>query len=89
MVSQLPLTTNEEFEATVEAAKAAFPSWRSTPVTARQRIMLKLQELIRRDTVRNCSFSRVVKKTKVRSLPFLAWDSVDQIFELARIDCVG
>ncbi|XP_065870140.1 methylmalonate-semialdehyde dehydrogenase [acylating], mitochondrial isoform X4 [Euphorbia lathyris] len=49
VVSQVPLTTNEEFKAAVSAAKQAFPSWRSTPVTTRQRMMLKLQELIRRD----------------------------------------
>ncbi|KAI6701602.1 hypothetical protein NL676_015926 [Syzygium grande] len=49
VVSQLPLTTNEEFKAAVHAAKKAFPSWRNTPVTTRQRIMFKLQQLIRRD----------------------------------------
>ncbi|KAK8518918.1 hypothetical protein V6N13_017819 [Hibiscus sabdariffa] len=49
VVSQVPLTTNEEFKAAVAAAKQAFPSWRNTPITTRQRIMLKLQELIRRD----------------------------------------
>lgn len=51
VVSQLPLTTNEEFKAAVHAAKKAFPSWRNTPVTTRQRIMFKLQQLIRRDIV--------------------------------------
>ncbi|KAH7835667.1 hypothetical protein Vadar_028567 [Vaccinium darrowii] len=50
VVSQVPLTTNEEFKAAVSAAKQAFPSWRNTPITTRQRIMLKLQELMRRDT---------------------------------------
>ncbi|KAK1299780.1 hypothetical protein QJS10_CPB13g00268 [Acorus calamus] len=49
VVSRVPLTTNEEFRAAVAAAKRAFPSWRNTPVTSRQRVMLKLQELIRRD----------------------------------------
>ncbi|KAI5669729.1 hypothetical protein M9H77_19582 [Catharanthus roseus] len=49
VVSQVPLTTYEEFEAAVEAAKQAFPAWRNTPVTVRQRIMFKFQELIRRD----------------------------------------
>ncbi|XP_068656048.1 methylmalonate-semialdehyde dehydrogenase [acylating], mitochondrial [Aristolochia californica] len=49
VVSQVPLTTNEEFKSAVEAAKKAFPSWKNTPVTTRQRIMLKFQELIRRD----------------------------------------
>ncbi|KAK9942949.1 hypothetical protein M0R45_008589 [Rubus argutus] len=49
VVSQVPLTTNEEFKAAVSAAKQAFQSWRNTPVTTRQRVMFKLQELIRRD----------------------------------------
>ncbi|XP_075674061.1 methylmalonate-semialdehyde dehydrogenase [acylating], mitochondrial [Castanea sativa] len=49
VVSQVPLTTNEEFKAAVSSAKQAFLSWRNTPVTTRQRIMFKLQELIRRD----------------------------------------
>ena len=51
MVSQVPLTTNEEFKAVVSSAKKAFQTWRYTPVTTRQRVMLKLQELIRRDIV--------------------------------------
>lgn len=49
VVSQVPLTTNEEFRAAVFAAKRAFPQWRDTPITTRQRIMFKFQELIRRD----------------------------------------
>ncbi|KAJ1434893.1 Methylmalonate-semialdehyde dehydrogenase [Sesbania bispinosa] len=49
VVSQVPLTTDEEFKAAVFSAKRAFSSWRNTPVTTRQRIMFKFQELIRRD----------------------------------------
>ncbi|KAK9285150.1 hypothetical protein L1049_024335 [Liquidambar formosana] len=49
VVSQVPLTTYEEFKAAVSAAKQAYPSWRNTPVTTRQRIMFKLYELILRD----------------------------------------
>ncbi|KAL3693462.1 hypothetical protein R1sor_007113 [Riccia sorocarpa] len=49
VVSKLPLSTSHEFEAAVNAAKEAFPKWRSTPVTTRQRVMFKLQQLIRRD----------------------------------------
>ncbi|EPS64202.1 hypothetical protein M569_10579, partial [Genlisea aurea] len=49
VVSQVPLTTRDEFKAAVSAAKEAFPSWRNTPVTTRQRVMLKLQELIRKN----------------------------------------
>lgn len=51
MVSQVPLTTSEEFKSAVFAAKEAFPSWRNTPITARQRIMFKFQELIRKNMV--------------------------------------
>ncbi|KAH9712657.1 methylmalonate-semialdehyde dehydrogenase (acylating) [Citrus sinensis] len=49
VVSQVPLTTYEEFKDAVDAAKLAFPAWKNTPVATRQRIMFKLQELIRRD----------------------------------------
>ncbi|RZS11007.1 hypothetical protein BHM03_00042285, partial [Ensete ventricosum] len=49
VVSRVPLTTSEEFKAAVGAAKSAFPQWRNVPLTTRQRIMFKLQELIRRD----------------------------------------
>lgn len=47
----MPLTTKEEFKSAVSAAKEAFPSWRNTPITTRQRVMLKLQELIRKNMV--------------------------------------
>ncbi|KAJ7946798.1 Methylmalonate-semialdehyde dehydrogenase [Quillaja saponaria] len=49
VVSQVPITTNEELKAAVFAAKRAFSLWRNTPITTRQRIMFKFQELIRRD----------------------------------------
>ncbi|KAL8060869.1 hypothetical protein ABFS82_02G052600 [Erythranthe guttata] len=49
VVSQVPLTTREEFNSAVSAAKEAFPSWRNTPITTRQRIMFKLQDLIRKN----------------------------------------
>ncbi|XP_021838775.1 methylmalonate-semialdehyde dehydrogenase [acylating], mitochondrial-like isoform X1 [Spinacia oleracea] len=49
VVSQVPSTTYEEFKAAVMSAKEAFPSWKNTPVFSRQRMMMKLQELIHRD----------------------------------------
>lgn len=51
VVSRIPLTTADEFRAAVDAARAAVPGWRNTPVTARQRIMFKYQELIRANMV--------------------------------------
>ncbi|XP_060676473.1 methylmalonate-semialdehyde dehydrogenase [acylating], mitochondrial [Ziziphus jujuba] len=49
VVSQVPLTTIEEFKTAIFSAKRSFPLWRNTPITTRQRIMFKFQELIRRD----------------------------------------
>ncbi|KAL5556598.1 hypothetical protein UlMin_038834 [Ulmus minor] len=49
VVSQVPISTYEEFKAAVSSAKQAFPLWKNTPITTRQRIMFKFQELIRRD----------------------------------------
>ncbi|GAB4815988.1 hypothetical protein N2152v2_003034 [Parachlorella kessleri] len=46
VVSLVPETTPEEFNAAVQAAKDAFPKWRATPVPTRVRVMLKLQQLI-------------------------------------------
>ena len=48
----MPLATNSEFEEAVKAAKDAFPAWKRTPVPHRQRVMLKLQQLIRENMVR-------------------------------------
>lgn len=45
-MSRLPQCTPGEFEAAVAAAKAAFPAWRGTPVSARARVMFRLQHLI-------------------------------------------
>eukprot|EP00696_Hemimastix_kukwesjijk_P004495 gnl/Hemi2/15554_TR5229_c0_g1_i1.p1 gnl/Hemi2/15554_TR5229_c0_g1~~gnl/Hemi2/15554_TR5229_c0_g1_i1.p1 ORF type:complete len:550 (+),score=212.95 gnl/Hemi2/15554_TR5229_c0_g1_i1:52-1650(+) len=45
-VTQVPLTTLEEMNQAVQAAQAAFPGWRNTPVPSRQRILSDLQRLI-------------------------------------------
>lgn len=42
VVSLLPLTTVVEFKAAALAARQAFFSWRNTPVTMRQLVVLKL-----------------------------------------------
>lgn len=51
VVSRVPLCTASELNEAVSAAKEAFPKWRNTPVPMRARVMLKLQEFIRRDMV--------------------------------------
>lgn len=49
VLGMLPETTPDEFEAAVASSKEAFKSWSTTPVPSRARVMLKFQQLIRRD----------------------------------------
>ena len=47
VIAKVPQTTEDEINQAVAAAKAAFQTWRKTPITARARIFLKYQALIR------------------------------------------
>lgn len=47
VVSRLPETTGEEFNAAMQSSAEAFPGWKRTPVSTRARVMFKLQQLIR------------------------------------------
>ena len=47
VLGQVPFATAQEVNAAIAAAQNAFASWRQTPIQARMRIMLKLQDLIR------------------------------------------
>ena len=46
VLGQVPFATTEEVNAAIAAAQNALASWRQTPIQARMRIMLKLQDLI-------------------------------------------
>ncbi|WP_069384498.1 CoA-acylating methylmalonate-semialdehyde dehydrogenase [Halomonas caseinilytica] len=50
VVARVPFCTIEEVDRAVASAKEAFKSWRKVPLAKRQRIMLKLQALIREHT---------------------------------------
>lgn len=50
VVARVPFCTAEEVDRAVASAKEAFKSWRKVPLAKRQRIMLKLQALIREHT---------------------------------------
>ncbi|MBW6390026.1 CoA-acylating methylmalonate-semialdehyde dehydrogenase [Billgrantia antri] len=50
VVARVPFCSAEEVDRAVASAKAAFKEWRKTPLAKRQRIMLKLQALIREHT---------------------------------------
>ncbi|MCU4535703.1 CoA-acylating methylmalonate-semialdehyde dehydrogenase [Acinetobacter bereziniae] len=47
VLGRVPMATLEEVDAAIAAAQEAFKTWRLTPIQARMRIMLKLQDLIR------------------------------------------
>jgi len=45
-IAKVPISTKEEIDAAVEAAKAAFPDWRRTTPLARSRCLFRLKELL-------------------------------------------
>jgi len=47
VLAQVPYATDAEIDAAVASAKAAYKTWKTTPIAARARIMLKLQALVR------------------------------------------
>ncbi|MDF3936366.1 CoA-acylating methylmalonate-semialdehyde dehydrogenase [Pseudomonas citronellolis] len=47
VLARVPFATAEEIERAVASAKAAFKTWKKTPIGARARIFLKYQQLIR------------------------------------------
>ena len=48
VMKQVPCTTTEEMNAAVASAKEAFKTWGKTSVMARQSVMFKYQELIKK-----------------------------------------
>jgi len=46
VIARVPISTKEEIDMAVEAAKAAFPDWRRTTPLARSRCLFRLKELM-------------------------------------------
>jgi malonate-semialdehyde dehydrogenase (acetylating)/methylmalonate-semialdehyde dehydrogenase len=46
VIARTPLSTAEDLDAAVAAAKKAFPAWRDTPAVARARALFKFRELL-------------------------------------------
>jgi malonate-semialdehyde dehydrogenase (acetylating)/methylmalonate-semialdehyde dehydrogenase len=46
VIAQCPISTKEEFDLGVEAAKEAYPDWRRTTPLARSRMLFRLKELM-------------------------------------------
>jgi len=45
-IARVPISTKDEIDAAVEAAKEAFPDWRRTTPVARARCLFRLKELL-------------------------------------------
>jgi malonate-semialdehyde dehydrogenase (acetylating)/methylmalonate-semialdehyde dehydrogenase len=52
VLAQVPFATDDEINAAVASAKAAYKTWKNTPIAARARVMLKLQALVREHMTR-------------------------------------
>ncbi|WP_155632107.1 aldehyde dehydrogenase family protein, partial [Burkholderia vietnamiensis] len=51
-IGRVPYATPDEVDAAIAAAQRAFQTWKTTSIGARLRIMLKFQELVRRNLER-------------------------------------
>jgi malonate-semialdehyde dehydrogenase (acetylating)/methylmalonate-semialdehyde dehydrogenase len=49
VMAEAPRCTAEEVDAAVEAAAAAYPEWRDTPITKRVQVMFRLKDLMEED----------------------------------------
>lgn len=56
VVARVPFATTAELNEAIAAASEAYKTWKNTALGARARIMLKLQELIRRDMKKLASY---------------------------------
>lgn len=59
VVTRVPKSTQDEMQAAVESAKAAFKTWSRTSVLTRQQVMFKYQQLIKDNIVGYCRPWRV------------------------------
>ena len=66
VVGRVPYATVEEVDAAIASAQRAFQTWRNTPIGARLRIMLKFQDLVRRNMER---IARVLTSEQGKTLP--------------------
>jgi malonate-semialdehyde dehydrogenase (acetylating)/methylmalonate-semialdehyde dehydrogenase len=46
LIARVPISTGDEMNAAVKAAREAFPGWRTTPPVARARCLFRLKELL-------------------------------------------
>ncbi|MDO9003967.1 MAG: CoA-acylating methylmalonate-semialdehyde dehydrogenase [Aquabacterium sp.] len=65
VLAYTPFATADEINAAVASAKAAFGTWRNTPIATRMRVMLRLQALLRENLPR---IARVLTEEQGKTL---------------------
>lgn len=53
VIGRVPQSTKAEMDAAVAACKRAFPTWADTSILSRQQVLLRYQQLIKENLVRN------------------------------------
>lgn len=66
ILSQVPISTKEDVDKAVQAAKAAFPAWSETPVVDRARIMFHFHHLL---TKHEDELARMITMENGKNLP--------------------
>jgi len=66
IISRSPLSTDEDVQEAVEAAKSAFRGWANTPVSRRCELLIKLAELLRQNQEK---IARLIAEEMGKSLP--------------------
>lgn len=55
VIGRVPQSTRAEMDAAIAACKRAFPAWADTSILSRQQVLLRYQQLIKENLVRNLS----------------------------------
>jgi len=66
VIAEVPLSTEAEVNRAIDAARAAFPQWRATPVTQRVQYMFSMLSVLRENEER---ISRLLTEEMGKSLP--------------------
>jgi malonate-semialdehyde dehydrogenase (acetylating) / methylmalonate-semialdehyde dehydrogenase len=83
VISTVPLSGPEALDAAVEAAKAAFPAWSSTPIKERVQVFYRYKTLLERDIV---ELTHLVHKENGKTLDE-ARAEVEKAIELTEFAC--
>jgi malonate-semialdehyde dehydrogenase (acetylating)/methylmalonate-semialdehyde dehydrogenase len=83
ILAKVPLSTADDVELAVDAARAAFPEWRRTPVTKRSEFMFTLLSILRKNEE---NISRMLTNEMGKSLPDSRAE-MKRVFQNIEVSC--